>query len=380
MRQARSGCWPNQSDGLLIKVALSPKPESVSAWESWIEQNNLDDVSVETQRLLPLVYEALRKHGVQHPALERMKGVYRYHSAKNQLLMSELGRVVELFHANGIEALLLKGSALNLRYYERSGLRPMSDCDVLVRPVDRDAAFAVLGEAGFSPFKEFHQRMSYFGNHGFLFQLPNGVQLDLHWFAISQNRILGIDDEFWREADTVSLAGQTVKILAPGDQLLQLIAHGLRWCDVPAIRWVVDCLQVLKIEGARIDWQRLLASAEPRQLMLPLSEALNYLAASHNALIPEWVLTKLLNREPRMFERVDYQIRALKHNAVTEISRVWCDYLRINPERGSLELAREFLPYLRDKWGLERMSEVPVFLMKRRLGKLHRVFQFKASK
>lgn len=369
-QRTRSGCWPSHLDECLIKSALDVGGATRLHWDSWSSKTDLDAVAPETQRLLPLVYANLCAQSIVPSSAATLKGISRYHSAKNQMMLAELAKIIQLFSERGIDCMLLKGAALSVAYYDRVGHRPMSDCDLLVRPEQRDEAIALLSEAGCSPFKRFHKRMSLFGTHGFLFQLPNGMELDLHWFAISQNRVVGIDRGFWDRAVPVQLLGVQTKMLCPTDMLLHVIVHGLRWSDLPAIRWLVDSSMVLRRSARDIEWPLLLETAHSRKLTLPLAAGLTYLAEQFDAPIPGDVLRQLREQNPSWFERFDFRVRTLKQTAFTEVHRVWCDYVRLNPEHGSLGLALGFMPYLREKWGLERAGDVPLYLLQRRAKKL----------
>lgn len=372
----KGGRWPDPVEELLLKASLGETAECKLHFERWTAMVNLDTLNVESQRLLPLLYQNLRRFQIEHPAMGRMKGVYRYCSAKNQLLLSELKKIVVLFAEHGIETMLLKGAALATYYYASPALRPMSDCDLLIRPEQLQQAIEILGRAGYAPWKRLPQHLHLFGFHAFLFYLPNGTQLDLHWYAFSENKAPGTDDALWDHAKTMKFGEVDARILSPADLLFHVAVHGTRWSAVPAVRWVADSMFVLKRSKEELDWDLLCHEARRRRLTLPLSRALRYLSDTYGAAVPLQTLNILEHQKRSFLESFDYRIRSLRESTLSEMQRVWCDHCRLNSDYTFWQLIRRFPAYLRDKWGLEKTMDVPFYLFRRRLKKLqawHRI-------
>jgi len=117
------------------------------AWEQWRNREDLDFLDHSSNRLLPLLFHNLEKHGVADEVMLRYKGTFRKNWYKNQLLFAELKEVVQLLQNEGIETMVLKGSALLLsKTYPSYGLRPMADLDVLVPASQIAKAIEVLDE------------------------------------------------------------------------------------------------------------------------------------------------------------------------------------------------------------------------------------------
>ena len=177
--------------------------------------------------------------------------------------------------------LLLKGAALNLSIYPELGMRAMDDFDILVPLNQAPLATAALLSWGFKirPEKPMPHSMD--------FTHPERGNIDLHWHALYDCAWPGADEAFWNAAQPQTLGNQPVWTLAPTDQLLHLIAHGMAWqFDVAPIRWIPDALWVLRAHQQEIDWDRLVERTIDLRLSLRVRAGLEYTATTGTFLCP----------------------------------------------------------------------------------------------
>ena len=269
--------------------------------------------------MLPLLYANLRRHGVDDPLVEKLKGVYRLAWYKNNLLAHRIADLLHELSEAGIETLILKGAALVSLYYEDPGLRPMADIDVMVRPEQAGKTAALLEAQGWRPKADFQaQRRS---RHSVGFIGENGLELDLHWYLLRQCCYPGADLRLWENAVPVRVGG--VEALAPGpaDLLLHTLVHGSWWSAQPSIRWVADAVIVISgsgtagsgaaaslAAGSRLDWAYLVEEARARQVVLTVREMLTYLLETFSAPVPEVVMAELRSEPVTRAERIVYAI------------------------------------------------------------------------
>jgi len=127
------GLWPSHEQDLVLRAALLDGDAAVSAFREWVGRVDLDgDFDLATFRLPPLLYDNLRRLGIKHPLLDRLKGAYRLVWYKNHKLFDDLRPVMATLSQAGIRTMLLKGAPLVFNTYGSHTLRPMSDIDVLV--------------------------------------------------------------------------------------------------------------------------------------------------------------------------------------------------------------------------------------------------------
>lgn len=180
----------------------------------------------------------------------------------NARLGETLIRVLAGLTDAGIDAMPVKGLVIAERLYGSLSLRPAADLDVLVRPADLPAARDVLRELGFAQravpgFKalthEFHDPAWGIGSG------PEHIRLELHWALWSDSeRRLGTVG-LWERAVPAMLLDHPVRVLSAEDTLLHLAIHRTR--SALRLRWVVDIAELLRHQGAGLDWPTYLERA-----------------------------------------------------------------------------------------------------------------------
>jgi len=151
--------------------------------------------------------------------------------ARNSFIMSALRDVAEVLSSAGMIPVLLKGTALELSVYGESGLRPMSDADILLPREQCMKAWRVLQSAGFRPlpFKSPLHRLIplHIGKH-----LPSlvkgGFSLEIHhglWWGIRTGVTLKMIDQSTGHGAWGMEHGVNVKIPPPGLHFLYLVSH-----------------------------------------------------------------------------------------------------------------------------------------------------------
>jgi hypothetical protein len=289
---------PTERQELLLRAALEDGEAATGAWDRWRERGPVDRSGPADLQVFPLVARNLSRLRPDDPDLARLKGIYRFTWARNQLQL-ELGREsIGQLEAVGIETLVLKGAALSLLSYRDLGVRPMQDFDLLVRRDRALDAIAVLRRSLHVQPGSFEPEVRVPIHHSAGFCGEGEAQVDLHWYSLWHS---SPDDDFWAAAVPVDVGGQRSLALCPTDQLLHVCAHGACWHPVTMLRWVADANTVIR--SHEIDWDRLAASAEERQLTIVIADALDYLRASFDAAVPPDALDRIRNVKPSGRER-----------------------------------------------------------------------------
>jgi Uncharacterised nucleotidyltransferase len=270
---------------LLLRAALLEGAASRAAWEQWRREVALEDLDEDSQRLLPLLYRALRLQNISVPEMGRLKGIYRRTWADNMRRFHDGAAVLRALQDAGIATMLLKGAALAARYYGDPSLRPMWDFDILV-PADRGAAaIDLLKRLGWTPLQELvgvTEAEALAAAHAYPFQGPQDQQIDLHWHVFYQHVDPAADADLWAAAKPIVLSGVPTHTLSAADQLLHVCVHGIEraWWGgevLPNSRWVADAMMILRTAEADLDWDRLAVQAQRLHFVLPMREALSYL-------------------------------------------------------------------------------------------------------
>jgi hypothetical protein len=363
MKKKEGSFWPTQQQELLLHAALLKGRGAIDAWSEWRSRVDIDDIDrldPGSYRILPLLYRNLNNQGVEDPLMMRLKGVYRLAWYKNQMLFHTMANLLRSFHDAGIKTMVLKGAALTVLFYKDYGLRPMDDFDVLVHTEQAIPAINLLKKLGWKP-KSFEPTEEYINvsySHGF----RDGAdrEFDLHWHVLSQSRKRDSDDDFWEGAIEIKIHDVPAYALNPADQLLHICIHGTKWDVTPTLRWVEDAIMILTTLESGIDWNRLIAQAEKRRLILPLQDTLIYLRDTFDAPIASEILQSINDIPVPRIERIEYKITVSPPTRWTAVLDLWCQHSRLTGNTSILHKLIKFPRFLQKIWGLS-LWKIPFY-------------------
>jgi hypothetical protein len=134
-----------------------------------------------------LAWYNIEKHGllsgVPEDVVLFLKGAFMRSLSRNVFNAESMGEVLRLLNAENIKTIILKGLALENSVYGNSGLRQMSDVDILINREECIKARKILISNGYVslPVKSFFHELiiAYYGKH-----LPslikNGASIEIH--------------------------------------------------------------------------------------------------------------------------------------------------------------------------------------------------------
>lgn len=371
--QLSGECWPTPTQELLLRAALWKGEEALEAWRAWQAGVDFEKLDQGSYRLIPLLYRNLRGHGVAESQLARYKGVYRQTWVKNQILLRSAAGLIAGFQHAGIPTLLLKGIALTLLHYRDKGLRPMWDLDVLVRAEQVPAAADLLQRKGWvSTSRNIRMPEPLIQlTHSAEFVNPAGQRLDLHWHVLLDSREPKAEVEFWSGAVPVQVNEASALALNPADALLHVCVHGARWSLVPPLRWVADAAAIIN-SSPELDWNRLIAQAKRRRLVLPMRDTLAYLNGKMHIPVPPETLDALASLATSEIERAEYVALLAPRREFGAMRALWYEYARLARENSWHNGWLGFARYLQYSWDLEYLWQVPFHALYRRVRKLRR--------
>ena len=216
----------------MLQVALLRDGHAEKRWRALRDEIDLDTFwDGRAINFLPLVYRALVDEGSDDPDLPRLRGVHRKTWYDNQLRFRSIAPALHALGAADVDVLALKGTAFAIAFYPDLGLRPMLDCDLLVRPGQVGRALQALGPAGWAPQQGLPQ--SYAGHAQELDVMSaEGAVIDLHWhiaqWLIPPEDPWNADDAFWDRSVAIEVSGAPARALDPTDAMLHSIVHGAR--------------------------------------------------------------------------------------------------------------------------------------------------------
>jgi hypothetical protein len=217
-------------------------------------------------RVQGLVQHALSVSGIAppQPAAEALKAAAVRIAQQSLIHAAESLRIQSTLKEAGVQALILKGVALEMLAYGRLGVKHAKDIDVLVAEGHVLRAIHTLGAAGYALSQPANLTTDQFatwlrlGRDCELFNPVRGVQVELHWRVVDSDKLLprlSVDGP----TQLVPVAGGEIATLATEQLFAYLAVHGAThaWSR---LKWLAD-LAALAGAGGSTRLEQLHASA-----------------------------------------------------------------------------------------------------------------------
>ncbi len=191
--------------------------------------------AIRRHRVVGTLAPHLEALGAPADAIDRLRTIHRRHAHHALRVAADSIDVATMLQAAGVPALLLKGPALAAQQDRSMADRGAGDVDLWVDPADVDAAEWTLRQHGHrrarSPIPEltvvdgWRLRLRNWLIQERTLQRDDHCDVDLHWRAVANQRVLGFDfaEAFERSVPAAELA--PARTLAPSDALAVVAAH-----------------------------------------------------------------------------------------------------------------------------------------------------------
>lgn len=324
-RQALVSAFPDHAQVLLLKTALCSDDEAKAAWFLWKNSYSLEEASTPELRLLTMVHRRVRQLDpgyVGMPMLAAASVALRFDT---QLAFETAELVAQGLQDLGIDFVFLKGLPLALTVYGGTGMRPMSDVDILVRPPDVPRTVAWLEAQGFVSQSEdiradrIHSRCQGWSyRHAACFESAVHCEVDLHWRLLLDVVPTELEEAIWASAQTFSWLGHRMKAPPPEVLLLHCLYHGLQAEPIASIRWIADAVLITRMRR-ELDWSRLLALAHACRRIEPVRVGLGYIATQFGAPVPPEILSRLRPTAASAADRWEFALQNRQRGALGEL-------------------------------------------------------------
>jgi hypothetical protein len=285
---------PTVRQDLLLKACLLDDADAIAAWRIWRKSVDVDTLDAGSIRLLPMLAARLQALGLDDPDFGRYRGVQRRTWARNRLLFRGAGRVLAALHETRIPVMALKGLALAAHYYPVESTRWMGDFDLLVRREDAFRTMEVLESIDWHASVNRPTRLADLAiHHARPFRDPSTseVEADLHWTIMYARYSDRAEAATWERAEPIEIEGASAVAPSASDLLIHVCVHGMRWNDMPPVRWAADAAMLIR--SGKIDWSYLCEQARRWGAALPLAYAFGYLRDQLRLDVPEAVVAEM---------------------------------------------------------------------------------------
>jgi hypothetical protein len=202
--------------------------------------------AAEAHGLAPLLSLHLAGAGVTMPVeiRQHLVGLALHHREANRVRFHVLREVLDAFEAASIPVLVLKGAALAHLLYPSTGLRPLSDLDLLVSPRLAGRAQSVLAEIGFqAPSSPTSRALAAHHHLPAATKFCEGqiVHVEIHKDALSRDTRESLSMEQLSSApQPLRIEGRAASTLGHTDMLRHLTRHVAECASLLRLIWVAD--------------------------------------------------------------------------------------------------------------------------------------------
>jgi len=213
----------------------------------------------------------LLSNGPMVPELVRTKLQQSYYKtvSRGMVLQDNFRKIADVFSANGIAVIALKGVYLSEWLYRDLGLRQFSDIDLLVHEEDGEKCLALLSSMGYksssvlSNLAEFVQE--HFDIVHYSPMVLDGVSIEIHikLHAKTEKYHLLVA-EVWKNAIPATINESKVLAFNIYDLLIHLCLHLDKHVRVGHVQFTCfnDVTNLLNEHRDEIDWQKLIQSCQ----------------------------------------------------------------------------------------------------------------------
>ncbi|MGA2775315.1 MAG: nucleotidyltransferase family protein [Candidatus Omnitrophota bacterium] len=183
---------------------------------------------------------------------EFLKSSYYLSLLRSLVLHREFIRIKSFFTQSNVSLVPIKGMAFIQDIYTQSLVRPMVDMDFLVREDDLLRAQSTLEKCGYK--KDLGGlRESYWRNNQCHIVFwkddegePKNMHIDLHWALDFKRKNRTILPQLWERLREIKIAGHTITILSPEDNLFSLALHQRRFGKIINLKYALDTALILR--------------------------------------------------------------------------------------------------------------------------------------
>lgn len=282
---------PTSQQTAALRASLFDGEAGRCAWADWQQRHGGPEKLVGAEgpgRLLPMLAEASCRNQIElQPDVRRILRTARlWEQLRAKRFSAICQNALEALKKREIDFVVLRGTALANTDYSDAALRHCHDCDLLIRPDQRDGAVRALLASRFSLASCERRSGSTVTVH------ESGLPIRLHEKLFPIPHYAAPIDEMWARAQTRHVYGVKARIFSPPDMLLNVCGHAACSESREYLTWVCDSWMILA-KNATLNWQLFSEMAGRCNLGLPLAVLTRYLAQEIGAPIPDTVLVHL---------------------------------------------------------------------------------------
>jgi len=226
--------------------------------------------------LVPVLYRHLSSlHDVPEDVIASFRKTYFFNISDTVRASIELRNIVDVFTANGIDAIPVKGLTSAAEIYGEPSLYSSSDIDILIHEKDIFHSARLMKEMGYTQKTDLDKFLleKYIELN---FYKKGAKHVEIHFCLVSKRYFSFPEDFWWEDLRDFQFDGHIYRILSVEKTILfagmHLFVHAYS-----TLKFIVSISEMLRLHEKNIRWQKLMEWANEYNIKRPLLLSL-YLA------------------------------------------------------------------------------------------------------
>lgn len=233
-----------REDERLLVLAAAQRQSPAEWWRAWLRAQALDDITPGSFAILPAVSRRLDQEAGDYPEAGRLRGVYRYAWAQNQVTFRDLAAVCRALASAGVVAVAHRGLPVITRYLGDPASVMVDQVDLLIAPDDLERAVAALAAVGWQPpplVPPAHIRPAF---ESTALWAPDRRRVVLHWRCLPLGCPARHERGVLDRALESELQGLKLLIPDPVDQAIITMVRAPGLLEHELARWTLEALAI----------------------------------------------------------------------------------------------------------------------------------------
>ncbi|MFA5410935.1 MAG: nucleotidyltransferase family protein [Candidatus Omnitrophota bacterium] len=212
----------------------------------------------------------LKNNKIPPLILEKLKSCYYYALIRNQFIRDTLYEILNLFSAEDLSVLALKGIFMLDIIYEDIGSRSLADIDLLVKKNDLERTCRLLQDKGYRRIQEYPGQILYFKGGNSAEDRLRNILIEIHYDLNLPPPLSFSTDFLWHKVIIREVRGVRIVYPCLENNIIYAALHFFHhFSDVfiyqgrfqgafPSLKSILDIHEIISRKQGAIDWDYIL--------------------------------------------------------------------------------------------------------------------------
>jgi hypothetical protein len=167
-------------------------------------------------------------------------------------------------------------------------------------------------------------------SHASHFFQYRGADIDIHWNLLAEYPNHADASNFaWEGSQEFNWDIKPTSVLSPTHEFFLDLIHGRHFGEIPPIRWVADCVMILRKENGKLDWDEFLRLSRTYHFKPYIQRALVYVKENFWPDLLDMMMKEIAYMPIKKDEFLYYHLAAMNIKKQDYLSRFYLSMRRL---------------------------------------------------